>query len=75
MIKTMGHKIFADYAAKRRFVDLYEMMSAPDQAELGERVRKLFDEKITSLNSIENFYLTDKDVERCFHEMKAAHAV
>lgn len=61
----MTGKIFENVNAKRLFVSLYEETPEARKSTFGQNIRDMFDHKITDLESIEGFYLTEADVRMC----------
>lgn len=63
-------KIFNDYKAKQKFIDIYDMLDEPEKSAFAEEIRKAAKAKIESLNdNLTDFYLTEKDIENCFNDM------
>lgn len=62
-------KIFNNYETKRRFVELYEKLAPISQTEFGEEIRRRADEKITRLDDIDDFYVTEADVEEIYEQV------
>lgn len=69
----MASKIFTDLKAKRRFVDLYEMATEEQKDDFGKAIRAKFDEKITSLDELTDFYLTEEDVTNVWNGVDKIH--
>lgn len=62
----MSAKIFTDSKAKRRFVDIYEMLEEPQKSEFARRIREAARDKVESLDdNLSDYYLTEEDVNKC----------
>lgn len=68
-MQTAGAKLFSNYKATKRFVAYQDLMDPEDQVALGAEVRKMFDEKITSDLLLNDYYITEKDVDTCYNNV------
>ena len=67
-MKTIGAKMFTGIEASRLFARLYSELDSKSQKKFGEKVRALFDKKITDENDT-SFYLTERDVKSLYKEV------
>lgn len=68
-------KIFTDLKAKTRFVELYSMATDVQKDEFGKAIRKKFDEKVTSLEDLSDFYINQYDVDEIWKKIEYSESV
>ena len=67
--KTIGNKMFSSYQATRRYIAYTEVIAPKDQEKFSEAIRAMFDKKITSEETLNDYYLTEKDIDGVYDRM------
>ena len=68
----MSAQIFENYAARRKFNEIYSMLKPDIRDRFAARVRNAADEKVNSLDdNITEFYLNENDVLQCLKDVES----
>ena len=70
------NKIFQDFKAKRKFIDIYEMLEFENvlRTTFCTKIKEEAAKKVESLeDNLTEFYLTEKDVEKIFKQLEKNH--
>lgn len=63
-------KVFNDYKAKRKFLDIYGMLEMPARKIFCDKINAAAAKKVeTDSDDETEFYLNEKDVENCLQEV------